>query len=118
MGILASGALPCGVQLSNVYISLNDESIYVKPNHMNNTIEYTACYKVFGNQMKQGPSVRVPFQVSVPVEEDTKRAYDVVYTHLKNVWPENIDIFDTPGSDVSETMVPTPTSPMSNAPPS
>ena len=93
MGILASGTLPSGVQLSNVYISFNDESIYVRPNDMNQTIEYTVCYKVFADPSKQGGSLcRVPMQVGVPIDEDTKRSYDVIYDHLKTLWPGSTDV--------------------------
>ena len=111
MGILASGTLPSGVQLSNVYISLNDESIYVRPNTMNGTIEYTSCYRVFSNPSKAGGClIRVPFQVGVPVGQDTKKAYDVVYDHLKTLWPGS--------TDVTETVDPTPTEPVNTEPPS
>lgn len=93
MGVLATGTLPSGVQLSNVYISFNDESIYVKPNPVNQTIEYTVCYKVWADPSKQGePLCRVPFQVSVPIQEDTSRAFDVIYNHLKSIWDETADV--------------------------
>lgn len=95
MGILASGNLPCGIQLSNVYISFNDESIYVKPNELNGTIEYTICYKVFADPSRNGGHIcRVPFQVGVPVEQDTKRAYEVIYDHLKTLWPDSVDVLE------------------------
>jgi hypothetical protein len=111
MGILASGTLPSGIQLSNVYISFNNESIYVRPNTMNKTIEYTVCYKVFADPSKQGEClIRVPFQVGVPIGEDTGRAFDVVYTHLKSLWPGSIDVI--------EAVDQTPTSPTSTESPS
>jgi hypothetical protein len=95
MGILASGTLPSGVQLSNVYMCFHDESIYVKSNPALQILEYTVCYKVFADPSKQGDCiVRVPFQLAVPIEKDSERAFDVVYNHLKSLYPGSIDVFE------------------------
>jgi hypothetical protein len=114
MGILATGTLPSGVQLSNVYISFSDESIYVRPNDINGTIEYTICYKVFASPSKEGGYIsRVPFQVAVPLEQDTKRAYDIVYDHLKTLWPDSTDVLEKKSTFVNEMPVRPPIEPES-----
>lgn len=122
MGILATGTLPSGVQLSNVYISFSDESIYIRPNEMNGTIEYTICYKVFADPSKQGGYIsRVPFQVGVPLEQDTKRAYDVIYEHLKTLWPDSTDFLEkkpTYLEKINEMVAQIPTEPESTESPS
>jgi hypothetical protein len=123
MGILATGALPSGVQLSNVYISFSDESIYVRPNDMNGTIEYTSCYRVFANPSREGGHIcRVPFQVAIPVEQDTKRAYDVIYEHLKSLWPNSSDFLEKKptflDTIISGMVVPPPIEPVSTESPS
>lgn len=119
MGILATGTLPSGVQLSNVYISFSDESIYVRPNDINGTVEYTICYKVFASPSKEGGHIcRVPFQVAIPVEEDTKRAYDVIYVHLKSLWPGSTDVLEKKPTFVSGMVVPLPIEPVNTESPS
>ena len=95
MGIFATGTLPSGVQVSNVYISFNDETIYVRPGISGN-IEYTTYYKVFADSSKQGDFfIRVPLFLSIPKEQDTKRVFDLIYDHIKTLWPGSTDVIET-----------------------
>jgi hypothetical protein len=94
MGILASGTLPSGVQVSNVYMSFCNETIYVKSNSDFNIFEYTTCYKVFADPTKAGgPAARIPLQFIVPNTAYDQSAFKIAYAHLKTLYPDSVDYF-------------------------
>jgi hypothetical protein len=96
MGILVSdGVLPSGIQFSNAYISLNDESLYVKAHPLTNTFQITTCYRLFSDPSKaNGTNIRVPIQVTVANTEMTVSVYDHIYTAIKNQYSNSMDYHD------------------------
>ena len=94
MGIMASGTLPSGVQVNRVYMSFNNESVYVKSVPERGMYECTVCYKVFSDPTKAGgPAARIPIQIAVPETDFDQSVFKLIYAHHKSLYPQNVDYF-------------------------
>jgi hypothetical protein len=92
MGIIATGTLPSGVQVTRVYMSFNGESVYVKPVMGGRFFECTVCYKVFSDATKAGgAAARIPMQIVVPETDFDQSVFRLLYAHLKSLYPQSVD---------------------------
>ena len=89
MGILVTGNLPSGILVSNVYISFNEEPIYVSPTDTG-MYRINSTYKVFTDPTKtQGSNIRIP--ITIQLNDISPGIYSLLYEELKSIYPNNVD---------------------------
>lgn len=92
MGILASGTLPSGISVSNVYASFSDEIIMTRSIPNANTFAVSACYRVFSDPSKvNGSNIRAPIQVVLSNTQISDSVYSHLYAQLKTIFPDSTD---------------------------
>jgi len=90
MGIFVpSATLPAGIQLSNVYMSFSGEMVYTA--QMCGGWRINSFYKVFSDQQTKKSNIRIDATVLTHKLDDP---YKILYTELKNQYPEAIDVFE------------------------
>ena len=93
MGIIVPEAiLPSKIGISNVYISFAQENILVSKSY-NNTWRVNTNYNIFNDESKvDGTNIRIPIEVNS--SNITEGVYSILYTELKNRYPNSQDIIN------------------------
>lgn len=90
MGLfVAQATLPSGIQVSNVYMSFNGETVYTSQCPMN-VWEITSSYRVYSDSAKSLPT-NTRVSLSVRTSNTNTNAYSELYLKLKETYPNSID---------------------------
>lgn len=93
MGLFVySGTLPSGVQVSNVYMSFNNENIVVQSISPVDNFMISASCNVFSDPYRTKPSdIKVPIVVTIKQVDMKIHPYYFLYRELKKLYPNSVD---------------------------